>query len=731
MPGGGGLRPGTAAMALALAVARLLSLTALLAVAAPAAAQAQADGRAVAAPAAPPARWLTLVERRSWPHQQLDLASVEPLPGTDEQRLRYRVRGTRFGAQELWLAARCARWERAETASRAQAGAAELRWFVPVFGSVEDAELAAVCAQPQVPAAQPPGWSEAARLALLGAWEHGVGRYAYTLRIVDADSEAEARRASVSRWDDGRWPHVTRHIDGLLDLPPALRLTVAELYRDGQRSRPVRVTDRSGGAPHWLIIERVSTSTRVAPADSADFARRARRWIAQGHLAEPAVLLADERERARLAYWRAPLATQIQALPAFGLDPDVRYANHMTPLTEALFTGRWDSARALLARGADPNLCGLLGCPLALAHHAGDRAGGRLMLAALLNAGARVDQIDPHYAAATTTVLTDVVRDAAGNPAGTGAQRPTGAATNGPPTSDDQPGPPLDLIEQLLALGASPDGAAEVSITPLHMAATRGQRALAERLLQAGASPLPWRDRNRGAYGQLTTLVDAAAESQRPELIAWAEDLMRQAAASSPRWRFAVHIEQDGRVFPLVDGARLELRAAPFHLVLTLPAGSEASLSLASSLSPGWAAEVQRGEPGNGLFVPSMSGATAEPPQDGSYELFAYESRPAGASPDAHWGGHMALNPPLPGDAAPARVDFHAQRPGPRPGERQFVREFRALFELPESGRPGDARPFTQLAGSTLSLALGAHLPLLGWERSALVGQRVVEIRWR
>jgi hypothetical protein len=28
--------------------------------------------------------------------------------------LRYRVRGTRFGAQQLWIVARCERWERSE-----------------------------------------------------------------------------------------------------------------------------------------------------------------------------------------------------------------------------------------------------------------------------------------------------------------------------------------------------------------------------------------------------------------------------------------------------------------------------------------------------------------------------------------------------------------------------------------------------------------------------------------
>jgi hypothetical protein len=696
--GGDGMHPGLRALA---------GLVALLAIAVPAAVQAQADSSAVTAPPPVPTRWLTLLERRNRPHQQIDLASVEAL-NLDDQRLRYRVRGTRFGAQELWIAARCARWERAEPASRAQAGAAELRWRMPVFGSVEDAELAAVCDPPQALAAvPPPDWSEAARQALVGAWEHGVGLYAYELRIVDADSEAEVRRASVSRWDEGRWPHVTRRIDGLLDLPPALRLAVAELHRDGERSRPLRLADRDGGQ-HWLLVERVGSTRRVAPADSADFARRARRWIAQGHLAEPAALLADAQERARVAYWRAPLAAQIQSLPSHSLDPDVRYANHMTPLTQALFTSRWDSARALLARGADPNLCGLWGCPLALARGAGDRAGGRLMLASLLNAGARVDQLDTRYAAASTTVLTDAVRD--------------GAA---------------ELVDQLLALGASPDGMPEVAVTPLHMAVASGQRALAERLLQNGASPLPWRDRNRGTYGQVLTLVDAAAESQRPELLAWAEGLMRQAAARSPRWRWNAHIEQDGRVFPLVDGARLELRAAPFSLVLTLPAGSEASLSLASSFAPAWAEEVRRSEPGNGLFVPSMSGATAEPPREESYELFAYESRPANASTDAHWGGHIALSPPLPDDTAAAagagvaRIDFHAERPGPHPGERQFIREFRALFEVPENGRPGDARPFEQLAGSTLHLALGATLPLQGWERAALVGRRVVEIRWR
>ncbi|MFM2066160.1 MAG: hypothetical protein RLZZ584_1069, partial [Pseudomonadota bacterium] len=369
-------------------------------------------------------------------------------------------------------------------------------------------------------------------------------------------------------------------------------------------------------------------------------------------------------------------------------------------LTQALLAQRADSARALLARGADPNLCGLWGCPLALARLLPDAVEGDALLAELLGAGARPDQLDTRYAAASTTVLTDAARD------GQSAR-----------------------IDRLLAAGASPNGAPGARVTPLAMALATGNRRLAERLLGAGASPLPWRDRDLGAYGRIRTIVDAAGESGQAELLDWAEQTMRQAAARSPLYRWDAHIEQDGRVHPLVDGARLVLRAAPFKLVYTQLPGSDTSLTLGASLSPDWAEEVRSGNTGNGIFVPAMSGATAEPPKDESYELFLYNARPADAStPDAHWGGHMTLSPPGPPGTPVARVDFHELRPE----RQQYVREFRAVYPVPEGSSPGGpARPLAELAGQTLYLALGSQLPLRGWEKSGLVAPRVLSILLR
>ncbi|MFM2069641.1 MAG: hypothetical protein RLZZ584_4550, partial [Pseudomonadota bacterium] len=166
-------RRGLRAAALSTALAALLLATS------PLPAQAQAgDGLRLPAPpagssviGASPAqtlpagpRWIPVSAQRLLPWQ-VDLASIVHLEG---DRLRYRVRGTRASRGESWVVARCDLWERAELPGRDQADSATLRWRQPLFGHVEDAELATVCDRPGARTPTPPAWTDADLIAVVG-----------------------------------------------------------------------------------------------------------------------------------------------------------------------------------------------------------------------------------------------------------------------------------------------------------------------------------------------------------------------------------------------------------------------------------------------------------------------------------------------------------------------------------------------------------------------------------
>jgi hypothetical protein len=441
--------------------------------------------------------------------------------------------------------------------------------------------------------AQQPAWTDEERNLLSAAWQHTAGVNSFEYRLVVTETEQQARQARLAKWGEGtRYKAYDLRAESLVDVDPGLRVALAQLYQPQRRSPLVRWV-RKSGATHWAVIELVKRSPVQRARDAAEFDLRARRWVAQGHLPPPAELAASAEHRSRAAFWFALTPEAVKAVPA-ELDPNVSYGNEMTPLTQALLGSRIPVAEALLARGADPNRCAFWGCPLHIALAMDDAARSAQAVQLLLTAGAKPGQNDPRYEASRDVPLNEAIR----------SRR-------------------ADAVKALLDAGASPDGAPGVEITPVVAAALAVDRNLVQLLLDRGASALPHDDRGRDSLHRPITLVGMATVKGDKEFVAWTEQLMMDAALKAPRYRWDAHLEQDGRRMPLVDGAEVALKAAPFKLVLTLPPPAhQHGVSIAASYSPALADEVRQPDRGNGIFIPTRSGAMYPPPHEESYKLF-------------------------------------------------------------------------------------------------------------
>ncbi len=662
----------------------------------PAAAQLTAPARA----APPPAYAFTPVYSGPLGDLQVATAGLEARQGV----LVYRVRD---GRREYWAGARCAEVQRMEVPwagladgppSATLLEAPDLRWTQAERGTRLELEVQAVCnvarrrgleVDPPVPE-----WAGSDVEALANAWLHSAGGVAFDYQVAYFADEQAARLGRMARWGDGsRVLAPLQRADSLVDVPPDLRLPLAQLATPGRRSAVLPVRGRAG-QPLWAVLQLVARQTVRRPGGPEEFRRRAAGWVRAGLLPPPATLRAETEHRAQAAFWQARTPEAVRAVPA-DLTPNIRFGDGQTPLALAVLIDQPAMAQALLERSARPDHCGRLGCPLHLAVTQPDKARRAAWLDLLLGAGAPADSFDPKYAAAGSTPL-------------------EAAAFDGDTAS----------VERLLAAGASVDGRPGVRSTPLEAALSGGQRAVAERLIARGARLLPFGDRSERELGRANAWLAARESKEAATLVPWIAVQMLDAARRSPAWRLGVHLEQDGRRLPLSDGAKLDLRAAPFKLVLQRGGAEAPGLVLAASFDPAWAAQARDAQygDGNGVWKPSRSGALAEPPSEGSYELLAYEARPAGLAAGEGWGGHMHL-----GFDAATRKDFHEQRAA----RDEWVREVRAVLTVPDRGEIGSAAPLSALRGKTLTLLLAVALPLDPIEWAPPVHVQVVTLRFR
>lgn len=537
-------------------------------------------------------------------------------------------------------------------------------------------------------AAGPQGWTVAQLQSLLTAAQHTAGDTGFEFKSVTYRSEPQARLASFSGLPKTIEP---RTVGNLVEAHPALRRTVSGLYRPGSRSKAFPAT-LSTGERVWVVVELVRRfPARVRLEPGPEFEAWAQRMVSTGNLPSPARLALDPLERVRRAWWSVRSADAVAEVPQ-EFDANVRFGDESTPLVRAILRRDLASTRALLDRGADPNLCAPLGCPLSVAHAV---APDFLAWLDLLRArGGKLDAIDADYAGAGNTLLATAIL-----------------------AKDD------GLTRRLMELGASPDGVPGVVLTPLQAAVAMGRRDLAEEMLRAGARPLSFPDRAEAPPPVLRyNIYQAALETNDDKLVAWAEDVSIAAGKADKSLGYRVAIEQDGKpVAAGADGVHT-LRAAAFSLVVHFEDAKNGDVQVGGSLSPRWVDEVRSGDRRNAMFRPFSAGASAEPPSEDSYELFVGDPCPANLPKDGSCeGSFIALH------ADPAvRVDFHSVRKD----RQEWVREVRAVVNT-SARTAGPSVPVTQLKGQTLYLVASNSINLGTIDGLRLLAPTYLQLRFR
>jgi hypothetical protein len=530
-----------------------------------------------------------------------------------------------------------------------------------------------------------PNWNQTHLQAIWDAVRHTAGNSSFEYRWIFASDELKARQATYS----GLRNAPIQRAAHLVDVPVGLRSKLVDLYNPGQTTKPIPYTHRD--TVGWAVLRLVKRSPVEPLRPGTSFEASARRWVQQGLLPDPEVLLSDPRERARVAYWNARTTEAVAAI-APDLGPNVRYGNQLTPLTLAVITQQRAIAQALIDRGADLSLCSPVGCPLGIAAVMGEPAQALEWTQWLLARGAPVDGIDLQYFLSSRTPLA---------------------------ISMIQGFKPV--VEALVTAKASPDGVPHVQTTPIESAASNKHRDLVEWLIAHGASVLPFRDRSGETDFERGNLYLAALSTGDQAFATWAESTVISAAEKSPAMRFAAFIEQGKRRVELANDADISLQAAPFKLVLAMRPEQADSVMVGASLNPAWLEEARRGDRRNPMFRLYTSAALTPTPEPESYELLVgqpcvSDAKPTDVCPGVLW--HLNRD-------SSARADFHEVRAA----KYEYVREYRSIVDASKE-KPGPAKPLQAFAGQTLYLVLASTLELGGPDsKQILVTPRFVRVK--
>ncbi len=509
-------------------------------------------------------------------------------------------------------------------------------------------------------------------------------RYEAVIQRFASQADAEANRfgaGAMKGREKVSWA-------GLMDAPTALRPALLALG-PGEQSAPI---EASGPRP-WVLIRQLKSADQAMLKRDRSFMAQADAWARAGQVPAPAELRQDPVFRRNWALFTLnrdqdaaqtlprTLAELRSSFPGLSAT-DFRFASGETPLTRALMVRQFEVAKALLAAGADPNLCSVTSCPLSVYELP------QAMAEALVQGGAKADQHDGAQAATRLSPLYMALL-----------------------RNDDA------RAAYLLSQGARATGSGSDDF-PLRAAAMAHNKAWVDKLLKLGASPLV-------AYGpdeqQRPHKLLMSAVEDDAEFSSWLLQRCVQWARTQPAMGFEAWIEQDGKRFNL-GGKPVNLKARPFDLVVV---PSATGLNLGASFDPRWQQEVQQGQMGNtGNQMAAWGGASAITP--GEKELFFYSAKPATATArDDIWGGHMALPASRADDVNQV---YHRERRLPD-GRTAYVKSFERFFEVQERSGGGEqpSPDVKQLAGRTVYLALAAPLvighrtPLLNLQTTTIV----------
>lgn len=139
-----------------------------------------------------------------------------------------------------------------------------------------------------------------------------------------------------------------------------------------------------------------------------------------------------------------------------------------------------------------------------------------------------------------------------------------------------------ELIDLLLSRKASPDGRPEATLSPLMQAGAAKDRALAQRLLDAGADPLQSRAVFIGVRWPRSSLFYARGKD--PAFLDWYAPIFQQAVARTGKYGWDAWVEQDGTRTRIADRGTITLQRRPFRVVFT--AGEGVPFRVSASDSP-------------------------------------------------------------------------------------------------------------------------------------------------
>jgi len=562
-----------------------------------------------------------------------------------------------------------------------------------VLAMLSIAPVATAQSTPPAPAPLPaiPEWSAEQWQAMLDAVRHTEGTSSYEYRWASYLSEGQARVASMVGVPA---TEKTRTAVSLITVPPSIRAGLASLRLEGDVSKPIPYTTAQG-KPGWDVVQLVKRSPAKYFEMDDIYRRFLGRLVTQGYMPAPDTLLADRLERSRAAFVRANTVEKIAAIPA-NLTPDVEYGDFNTPLTLAILLNKPDVAKALVARGASVNRCGLWGCPLSAAAQSPVEADALAWTDWLLSAGARPDLTDPRFRTSDITPLTAALQK--------------GYAS---------------VARKLVAAGAPVDGVPGERLIPIEVAAMDNKRALVDWLIASGATVLPFSDRSPGLGPHMNgNLYSGAKQSGDAGFAVWAEKTILDAARKSPRFVFDAFVEQEGRRFALTDGSTHTLKPAPFQLVMVMKPGESDSVMVGASLAREWSDEVRRGDRRNPLFRPYSSAAMAEPPSPDALELLVgMPCTPKHMVDETCPGVQMVFH-----KDPSERLDFHEVRAD----RNEYLRKVQALYDVSVEDSKNVATPMERLSGKTLYLVLSDFINLgVGGDSQRLVLPRYVSLNFR
>ena len=308
----------------------------------------------------------------------------------------------------------------------------------------------------------------------------------------------------------------------LFGFPPELREQIRSLV-PRQHTPPFKLA--GGTCMLGEVIE-----VKPSPMPAYDRVRHQLSYmVEQGWLPHPDKLASDPMLAERRLADSILTVEQLNAAPA-GLDVNQRLSNGATLLVRALGLGRFDLARALLARKADPNLCAPRFCGMETVLYDKDQAAALRMLADLLAAGA-----NPNQAGLGRNIFLPL----------------TAAAGKGN----------IAAAKALLAAGAKVDGIPG-RVPPLSVAAGTNNREAFEFLLANGADI--WvRDETAPFFG---TVYAAATQTSDEAFVRDVERRMLADAEKTGRFKWQGWVEQGGKRTPLASGD-IRVKREPFRLV--------------------------------------------------------------------------------------------------------------------------------------------------------------------